>query len=94
MLILIAASLSVSGDPVEFTYAGKLLSGGERIDVGSYAAPLFTDWDGDGLKDLICGQFDNGRIRFYRNVGSAENPEFGGFQYLLDDAAYLSVPYG
>lgn len=83
-----------AGEPVEFTYSGKLASGGERIDVGSYAAPLFTDWDGDGLNDLICGQFDNGRIRFYRNVGTSENPEFNGFQYLMDDAAYLSVPYG
>jgi hypothetical protein len=91
--LILACTLS-SGGPVEFTYAGDLKCAGSRIDVGSYAAPLMVDWDGDGLQDLICGQFDFGRIRFYRNEGSPGSPVFNGFTYLLDGAQYLSVPYG
>lgn len=92
--VLLLALSSVSTDIVSFQYQGGVESSGMRIDVGSYAAPIMTDWDGDGLQDLICGQFDQGRIRFYRNVGSAEEPLFNGFDYLLDGAVYLSVPYG
>ncbi|OPL18600.1 MAG: hypothetical protein AVO35_04520 [Candidatus Aegiribacteria sp. MLS_C] len=90
-LIMAACSMSL---PLEFTYFGELTSSGDRIDVGGYAAPLLVDWDGDGLRDLICGQFDYGRIRFYANTGTPGSPEFQGFQYLLDGADYLSVPYG
>jgi len=61
--------------------------------VGSYAAPLMTDWDGDGLEDLLVGQFDGGRIRFYTNLGSRQAPVLDGFEYLSDGEVYLSVPY-
>ncbi|MBN2587335.1 MAG: hypothetical protein JXA64_11205 [Candidatus Fermentibacteraceae bacterium] len=92
--VLILAWTFSSGEPVEFTFAGDLMCAGSRIDVGSYAAPVMADWDGDGLQDLLCGQFDYGRIRFYRNEGSPGSPVFNGFMYLLDGAQYLSVPYG
>ncbi len=81
--------------PVEFQLIGPVAdSFGDRIDVGSYAAPLFTDWNGDGLDDLLIGQFDGGRIRFYPNSGTPGEPVFDGFQYLLDGGGLLSVPFG
>jgi len=86
--------LALSSAPVEFTYQGLLTSSGARIDVGGYAAPMMADWDGDGLQDLLVGQFDFGRIRYYSNTGVPGSPQFEGFQYLLDGAEYLSVPYG
>ncbi len=91
-MVLCAAVLSA--ELVEFTGAGTLLCNGARLDVGSYAAPLAVDWNGDGNKDLICGQFDDGRIRFYPNVGTNSAPLFIEYFYLLDGAQYLSVPYG
>ena len=45
------------------------------IDVVQFAKPVITDLDRDGLKDLVVGGFD-GRIRFYRNVGTAGAPSF------------------
>lgn len=91
-MILCAALLRA--ELVEFTAAGYLMCDGSRIDVGSYAAPLAVDWDGDGKKDLICGQFDYGRIRFYPNVGTNSDPLFNDFDYLRDGPVFLSVPYG
>ncbi|MBU1651489.1 T9SS type A sorting domain-containing protein [bacterium] len=32
------------------------------------------DWDGDGLKDLIVGEY-NGQVRYYRNIGTVGNPQ-------------------
>jgi hypothetical protein len=54
-------------------------------------APAFYDWDGDGLKDLLIGEFGTGAengmymgnfIRLYKNIGTMEQPEFSGqFDY-------------
>ena len=45
------------------------------IDVGKGAYPTFTDWDGDGLVDLIVRDFD-GRTTVFKNVGTAQQPVF------------------
>lgn len=45
------------------------------IDVGQYIRPSFGDVDGDGDQDLITGE-SNGLIKIYRNVGTAESPDF------------------
>ncbi|TNE65394.1 MAG: VCBS repeat-containing protein [Alphaproteobacteria bacterium] len=55
-----------------------------------HAAPIFYDWDGDGLKDLIVGGFA-GRFRVFANKGSRENPRFDGYEWIMagDDVALL-----
>lgn len=49
------------------------------------AAPAFYDWDGDGVKDLLVGEFGSGIefgrymgnfIRVYRNIGTEEKPAY------------------
>jgi len=93
LLAVLLPSVTLAEVP-SFQPPQLLLCGGERIDVGSYAAPLAVDWDGDGLKDLICGQFEEGRIRFYRNVGTETEPVFDSWVYLMNGLVPLSVPYG
>ncbi|WP_020400609.1 FG-GAP repeat domain-containing protein [Kordiimonas gwangyangensis] len=46
-----------------------------------HAAPIFHDWDGDGLKDLIVGGFA-GRFRVFKNIGTADTPAFDGYEWL------------
>jgi hypothetical protein len=93
--IFLAAALAAYPGLVEFHAQGPVTEdGGKPIDVGSYAAPLLADWDGDGLEDLLAGQFDQGRIRFYPNQGDPQLPLFDGFQFLMDGEEFLQVPYG
>lgn len=42
---------------------------------GGFISPLVCDWNEDGKKDLIAGVFFGGRIRFYENVGTDDNPQ-------------------
>ena len=49
-----------------------------------YPYPVFVDWDGDGLPDLMLPNETN-RILWYRNVGTRQRPEFGPRQYVEVD---------
>jgi hypothetical protein len=87
------AVVTVNG-PVDFGQREYILCDGRRLNVGAYSAPCVTDWDCDGRQDLLVGQFDYGRIRFYRNEGAHGAPEFSSWSWLMDGLAPLSVPWG
>lgn len=44
-------------------------------DVG-HAAPLVVDFDGDGKNDLLVGQFGDGILWCYKNVGTNAQPQY------------------
>lgn len=55
----------------EFQRPVRLMAGGEpvRVERPGYAAPCWADVDGDGKKDLLVGQFNQGKIKVYKNLG-------------------------
>jgi len=73
----------------------KVMAGGKAIDVPvGHAAPFFVDFDGDGLKDLLVGQFGEGRLRIYKNVGKRGAPAFETFVLFKAAGDVVTVPYG
>ncbi len=55
------------------------------------------DWNNDGKKDLITGEY-NGNVRIYLNTGTDADPVFSGHNLLqvngsTFDAGYYSMPY-
>ena len=73
----------------------KINANGTPIELGlGHANPLVTDWDGDGLKDLIVGQYTGGKLRLYLNQGSNPAPVFGSFTYMQADGSDISVSSG
>ena len=57
--------------PVRLEAAGKPID----TDVG-HAAPLVVDFDRDGKNDLLVGQFGEGILWFYKNLGTNEQPKY------------------
>ncbi|MCC6384058.1 MAG: T9SS type A sorting domain-containing protein [Bacteroidia bacterium] len=86
-----------SGALPVFAYQGDSLFVNEMIDVGSGANVTVADLDGDGLQDLVIGNFayvyqnspDNTKISWYKNTGTSTQPQFT----LADDdlAAFSQV---
>ena len=61
-------------------------------------APCFTDWDGNGVTDLLVavsigdGNSNTSRIQFYKNNGTNAAPKFQFVEYLKADGNLIS-PY-
>jgi hypothetical protein len=73
----------------------KLKASGQVIDVDiGHLVPCVTDWNADGKKDLIVGQFSGGKIRLYLNQGTDSEPVFKEFTYLRAGGAEISLPAG
>jgi hypothetical protein len=65
------------------------------IDVtGGNSAPFLFDLDGDGLLDLLVGQFDEGRVRLYPNRGERGAPRFADWRFLRAGEELLGLPFG
>lgn len=60
----------------------------QDIDVGQSARPNIVDLDRDGLNDLVIGSRD-GRIHYYRNIGTANTPAFEADPTMGDNAIQL-----
>ncbi len=73
----------------------QVKDGDRAIDVEiGHAAPLLEDWDGDGKPDLLVGQFGNGKLRLYRNAGTAAEPRFKGFEWVQAGGGDAKIPAG
>jgi hypothetical protein len=70
----ITASISLSSElaePVRLEAADKPI---DATEIG-HAAPFVYDFDGDGIKDLLVGQFRDGLLWIYRNEGTNSEPK-------------------
>jgi len=90
----LVAALPLAAETPRFTGPDTIFDAGVPIDVTYYGAPLMFDWDLDGAKDLVCGQFTGGYIRFYHNTAADSSPVFNGFEYLYASGSQITLPSG
>jgi hypothetical protein len=95
VLLIFCVSISYAATP-QFDQPVKIQANGQDINVGygGNASPFMVDWDGDSKQDLLLGQYDGGKVRFYTNTGAHYAPTFGNFVYLQADGIDIQVSYG
>jgi hypothetical protein len=62
-----------------------LMADGKPIDTGEawgHSGPTMADVDGDGLRDLVVGDF-SGKFRFFRNSGTNKSPVYHADGYIM-----------
>ncbi len=79
----------------EFEPAMLVMAAGEKIDVEEpgYACPTLFDFDKDGSEDLIVGQFNEGKMKWYRNLSSpGETPKYAAGEWINSGDDPAEVP--
>jgi hypothetical protein len=73
----------------------RLEAGGKPIDTQvGHAAPFVYDWDGDGVQDLLVGQFGGGVLWIFRNEGTNAAPKLAAGVKFKQGAKDGVVPSG
>ena len=72
-------------DPVRL----KAGDGAVRVESPGYAAPCWADLDADGKKELLVGQFKDGKIRVFKHL---EAEKFSPGEWLQAGGEVAHVP--
>ncbi|NPV48251.1 MAG: VCBS repeat-containing protein [Armatimonadetes bacterium] len=78
-----------SRDARGLQFSGYLQARDVPLDVGRYAAPTVTDWDADGMLDIVAGAED-GLLRLY--LGRADGRYDGGQVVTANGEPLLAAP--
>ena len=95
--ILIVALLNAPPKKVadEFEPPVRLMAAGKVIDTEvGHAAPFVGDFDGDGVRDLLVGQFGEGQLWIYRNEGTNAKPKLAAGVKFKEGKAEGTIPSG
>ncbi|MFH1999923.1 MAG: hypothetical protein ABIK28_09590 [Planctomycetota bacterium] len=76
--------------------AGQMVYDGDApIDIKTgHLVPCVVDWNEDGRKDLVVGQYQDAKIRLYLNKGSDAEPRFDGFEFMQAGGKEISLESG
>ena len=74
----------------DYAKAKQLNAGGEIVEVYGWPSPNFTDFDGDGDLDLLCGEFLDG-FTYFQNIGSRTSPDYARGSRLMRGTELLKM---
>jgi hypothetical protein len=94
--LLALLALAAFAQTPEFDTPVAIEANGAPINVGlgGNASPFVVDWNGDGKQDLLLGQYNGGKVRFYENIGENFAPVFGDSAFLQADGSDITLTYG
>ena len=96
LVVLLLATPAIAGEANDLLPPVQIRAGGKALDVQreGHAAPFVGDFYEDGGLCLLVGQFNEGRLRVYRNSGSNARPRFTGYSWFEAGGKPGRVPEG
>jgi hypothetical protein len=85
---ILADDLAIFEKPVRLEADGKVIDTGDN---SGHSGPTMADVDGDGIPDLVVGDF-SGQFRVYRNLARTGMPRLGPMTYLMAGGLRAKVP--
>jgi hypothetical protein len=85
-------NVNTDADPVFDSYL-VLVAAGKPLDVGQGSAPFIVDWNNDGVRDMLVGEY-LGRVYLLINTGTNKDPLFPTKPFLMDGASIMVVGGG
>jgi hypothetical protein len=93
MIAFLGHSACVVAEPL--LQAGVCIQdGGSPLAVDIMSAPTVVDWNNDGRKDLVAGQFSYGKIKVYLNQNTDAAPVFDGGFFVQSGGQDVTTSYG
>jgi hypothetical protein len=94
LLVAFAGYPSAGGAPLELHSGEYIQADGAPLSVAIMSAPTVADWNSDGKKDLVVGQFSEGKIRLFTNLNTHADPVFGSGAYIQSAGSDITTSYG
>jgi len=95
ILLFLVLGAPEEGALPELSKGQMVYDGEEPIDIKTgHLVPCIMDWNGDGKKDLVVGQYKDAKIRLYLNIGTDEKPLFDGFEFIQAGGKEISLESG
>src|SRR5437867_12208777 len=94
--VLLLTATGFAGESNELLPPVQVQVGGRALDIErqGHAAPFAGDFYEDGGLCLLVGQFNDGRLRVYRNTGTRAKPRFDSYTWFEAGGKIASVPVG
>jgi hypothetical protein len=94
--VLLLGTAAFAQQTNELRKPAHVEAAGRPLDVerSGHAAPFVGDFFEDGTLVLMVGEYSEGRLRIYRNVGTRHKPRFESYTWFEAGGKIASVPVG
>jgi len=72
----------------------KIQDGAHDLMLSAHTNATVVDWNNDGRKDLLVGEYTGGYITLFLNEGTDLNPLFDGGVRVESNGMPITVSYG
>lgn len=79
-----------TNDAPKYAEPAPVQAGGELLETYGLPSPNFSDWDGDGDLDLICGEFLD-KLTHFENTGTRTAPRYARGRRLKYEGRTLTM---
>ncbi len=93
-VLLVTSNAAIRADAPVIEPGVYIYDGNLPIEVDRHSSPCVVDWNNDGAKDLVVGQFGYGYITLFLNRGSDVNPVFEGGELIESNGTPITTSYG